>query len=431
MIRNVERILKVIELGDSETGNQGNMVDENITEVQLRNFIKERHKQKGVIETTIEEAAEELLAAEPTFENKIECRALLEALCEIENEIKDLSNGLKPLIRHDAEFRNEGVSQTQYSLKIKKLKLKLKDFIEKTDSKDTEVHNQNINSLRMQTGVKLLKFVLQKFDGGILRWKKFQESFEAAVHKNERISNLEKFTYLLGYLEKASIQAAENVPLTNDTYIQAWELLKERYGNPQLIIATHVNKLIKLSKVNGSNVTKMRELCDSIESNVRALKMVENQQEHFGSLLIPIILKKITNVIRQQISRHLGKENWNTDEILQCINRKITARESYEFLENEKGKKEDSSLHSAGKLSHTRKCLFCYKTDHYSDQCQIVTDLKARREILKKNRICFKCLKPGHAKPNCKSSIKCYKCKKERDHNTALRNPNKVSDNPT
>ena len=64
MIRNVERILKVIEIEDSETGNQGNMVDEHITEVQLRNFIKERQIQKDVIETTIEVAAEELLAAE-------------------------------------------------------------------------------------------------------------------------------------------------------------------------------------------------------------------------------------------------------------------------------------------------------------------------------------------------------------------------------
>ena len=32
--------------------------------------------------------------------------------------------------------------------------------------------------------------------------------------------------YLLGYLEKAPLQAVENFPLTNDTYIQAWELLK-------------------------------------------------------------------------------------------------------------------------------------------------------------------------------------------------------------
>ena len=66
MIRKVKRILKVTELRNSETGNQGNMVDENI-EVQLRNFIKEKQIQKDVVESTIEVAAEELLAAEPTF----------------------------------------------------------------------------------------------------------------------------------------------------------------------------------------------------------------------------------------------------------------------------------------------------------------------------------------------------------------------------
>ena len=128
--------------------------------------------------------------------------------------------------------------------------------------------------LSYRRGFKLPKFVLQKFDGGILRWKQFEESFEAVVHENERISNIEKFTYLLGYLEKAPQQAVGNFPLTNDTYIQAWELLKEKYGNPQLIISTHMNELIKLNKVNGSNVTELRELYDPIESNVRALKTI-------------------------------------------------------------------------------------------------------------------------------------------------------------
>ena len=100
--------------------------------------------------------------------------------------------------------------------------------------------------------------MLQKFDGDILRWKQSEESFEAAVHKNERISNVDKFTYLLDYFEKAPLQAVKNFPLTIDTYIQAWEFLKERYGNSQLIISTHINELIKLNKVNGSNVTELR-----------------------------------------------------------------------------------------------------------------------------------------------------------------------------
>ena len=93
----------------------------------------------------------------------------------------------------------------------------------------------------------------------ILRWKQFAESFEAAVHKNEKISNEDKFTYLLGYLEKAPLKAVKNSPLTNDTYIQAWELLKERYGNPQLIISTHMNE--RIDKIKQSKWFK----CNRIE----------------------------------------------------------------------------------------------------------------------------------------------------------------------
>ena len=100
-----------------------------------------------------------------------------------------------------------------------------------------------------------------------------------------------------------------------------------------------MNELIKLNKVNGSNVIESKELYDRIENNIRALKTVGIQQEHFGSFLIPIILEKIPNIIRLQISRQLRKENWNIDEFLQCINQEITARESYEFLKMEKVKR--------------------------------------------------------------------------------------------
>ena len=113
MIRNIEKMLKVIELENSKTEDQENIADENIEEVQSRNFIRERQIQKNVIETTIEVAAEELLANESTFEKKIECRALLETLCEIESEIKELINRLKPLIRDDTKYRNEMRVQTE------------------------------------------------------------------------------------------------------------------------------------------------------------------------------------------------------------------------------------------------------------------------------------------------------------------------------
>ena len=228
MIANVERILKVIELRDIE--------DDNMAE-QLQNLTRERQFQKEVIEHTIVVPARELLELNPTDENKFECRALLETLCEKENEVKLLNQKFPPLIKDDNEYRNELVTQTEYSLKIKKLKLKLQSFTTKSDSENTENRNQNVdrNVDRAETGVKLPKFVLQKFDGDILKWKQFEESYEAAIHKNEKVSNVEKFAYLIGYLEKAPLQAVENSPLTSDNYIQAWELLKERYGNPYIM----------------------------------------------------------------------------------------------------------------------------------------------------------------------------------------------------
>ena len=65
----------------------------------------------------------------------------------------------------------------------------------------------------------------------------------------------------------------------------------------------HTYERIDKIKVNGSNVTEVRELYDCIESNVRVLKAMRIQQEHLGSLLIPIILEKIPNVIQLQISQ--------------------------------------------------------------------------------------------------------------------------------
>ena len=102
---------------------------------------------------------------------------------------------------------------------------------------------------------------------------------------------------MIGDLEKASQQPVENFTLTNNTYIQGWELLKEMYGTPQLLISTPLNELINLIKVNDSIVTELRELYDRIKSNVRALKPVGIQQEHFRSLILPIILEKVPNVI--------------------------------------------------------------------------------------------------------------------------------------
>ena len=63
----------------------------------------------------------------------------------------------------------------------------------------------------------------------------------------------------------------------------------------------------------------------------------------FGPLLVSIILEKLPNTIKLQISRKLGKENWNIKQFLSAINQEITARENFEYLkQNSFDSKEES-----------------------------------------------------------------------------------------
>ena len=50
--------------------------------------------------------------------------------------------------------------------------------------------------------------------------------------------------------------AYETIPglaLTNQNYSEAAELLKQRYGNPQLLINTYMEQFVKLGKIDKSD----------------------------------------------------------------------------------------------------------------------------------------------------------------------------------
>ena len=365
---------------------------------------------------------------EPTEYEKIEVSALLEALEEATKKLKNFNDDLEDLIIYDGELEKETEHSFRFDFKIKTFRLKLMKFVEtKEVNSDTPVETS------AEKGVKLPKITLKQFNGNPLEWDSFRETYQSTIHENKKLSCVEKFTYLRSYLDGTALQAIVGFPLTGENYNEAWNLLVERFGNPQLIISSHMNNLIKLNPVNVANITEFRTFYDIIDGNVRALKNLHINADHFGPLLIPIILEKLPDNLRLQISRKLGRDNWFIDEFLECIKREVSARESYQYLKDdpeEDSPYTSSSLYS-GKSKHSdakfkkyenkKKCVFCKSDSHYSDKCGFVSDVESRRNILKSNRHCFNCLQQGHIKKDCRvKNIKCYKCKTIGKHHTAL-----------
>ena len=73
---------------------------------------------------------------------------------------------------------------------------------------------------------------------------------------------------MTGHLEGPAAECVRGFSLTSKNYIEAKKLLKDRFGNMQVIISAYINILLKLPQSNNDNVTKLTSLYNVVESNI-------------------------------------------------------------------------------------------------------------------------------------------------------------------
>ena len=141
---------------------------------------------------------------------------------------------------------------------------------------------------------------------------------------------------------------------------------------------------MKLPKLSTDNVLRLSSFYNTIESSIRSLPTIGLNPSHYGRLLIPVILERLSNAIKLLITRKLGKNNCKIIEIVESIKEEVEARENYESsnetLDGEYCRKATHSLVGIQKYSR-RNCVFCGKS-HYSHKCKNITDIAIRKKIL-------------------------------------------------
>ena len=122
-------------------------------------------------------------------------------------------------------------------------------LIEKKETLINTDSLENISNNTEQIKRKLPKLVIKEFDGNVLNWQTFWDQFESTIYSKRNINNIHKFSYFKSFLCPSAYETISGLALTNQNYLEAVKLLKQRYGNPQLFINTYMEQFVKLDKI--------------------------------------------------------------------------------------------------------------------------------------------------------------------------------------
>ena len=202
------------------------------------------------------------------------------------DELKTINTEILDLLdENDSLITNEIAESSEHRDKVNEYIVKIDDILE-NNSSDESVSNLSISSKSSKTDshrVRLPKLEVSRFNGNILSFRGFWDQFNATIHSSNDLSDIEKFTYLKSLLTNSAAELISGLSLSDTNYVKAIDLLRDRFGNSQTLIAAHMDTLVKFPKVrNISDVERLRLMYDTLETGIRNLQDLKVSTETYG-----------------------------------------------------------------------------------------------------------------------------------------------------
>jgi diphosphomevalonate decarboxylase len=91
-------------------------------------------------------------------------------------------------------------------------------------------------------------------------WVRFKDTFLSLVGDSVTIPNIQKFHYFLSAISGDVKRVIQHIPVSEQDFRVAWEILVERYENERLIINTHIDTIMKLPSLTAENASQLRQI---------------------------------------------------------------------------------------------------------------------------------------------------------------------------
>ena len=396
-------------------------------------------EKERLLETVLSESVDEEMK-ELLDESSFICDKLCETLTLFESIIEREKRDLQELREYEREVREHELQMEK--LAAERGKIELEKI--KTTTEISRTNNTNNNSC-----TKLPKLAICIYNGNILKWQAFWDSFRSAVHDNTGLSAVDKLNYLRSFLAGNAYKTIEGLELTSSNYQVAISLLKQRFGQKAIVLTMHYQRLTSIS-ISSNDTKQLRSTLDEIQIQLRSLEALGEVIENTPNVVM--IKSKFPREVLQDLElRRDVLDTWKVETLIYHLDRYISSKEVTEHLNptssrneqsktntrwsNDKSGAENRAHFSARPFKSTcqtlitgeherereyrefKKCFYCSQR-HWSDECRTYATIESRKERIEGH--CFNCLRLGHTIRACRKTRPCYYCKKAHSHHRSL-----------
>ena len=233
----------------------------------------------------------------------VHVKKYLDIMIEKYKDLKSISNKLVELHRYN---KNDEAAEAELNKmdEIENIVIENKSLAEyklaEIKREKEEIINENNDDNKEKFHVNLPKLQFKKFAGKIEDYEEFMDMYTTVIHENQSLTKTQKFLYLKNYLIGEAKCLLDGLSITNENYDAAMDILKNKYGNKDVLISYHVIKLINLKKVNEEDSDSLESLYNNIIKHIRQLESLGVTPDMYSVFLVPIILSKLTAKIIQE-----------------------------------------------------------------------------------------------------------------------------------
>ncbi|GFW41826.1 integrase catalytic domain-containing protein [Trichonephila clavipes] len=313
--------------------------------------------------------------------------------------------------------------------------------IMKTDALGQKDNHSLVTS--SSSSLRLPKIQFQQFSGKLTDWLRFHNQFKR-IHEDESIDDGDKFQYLIQATTPKSRarDIVESFPATPENYRKAFEYLRMRFGQEDVLIQVYVRELLKLVLQN-TEIKKVNlySLYDKMEAQLRALESLGVTKEKYAAMLFPLVESCLPAEILRAWERYVGYSSDESgkkdlDSLMKFLSIEVSSEDRIKLAMNSFDSEKSNYKKKLGNLSTTataadlfnsnfknrkdfkfknnnNNCIFCEKTHASENCCEAVSMLyEVKKNAVIKRGVCYICLKKGHMSHSCRSDVKCIICNK-------------------